>query len=249
MTETTELYEGERIDDLQLEGLRIIQKKGTFCFGMDAVLLADFASCNSKKNVCDLGSGSGILSFLLHARYGFRHLDAVELQQDMAERSRRSVQLNRLEEKITVHNHDLRHIKTLLPHAGYDVVITNPPYSRSDASLPSSVETKKVSRQDHECTLEDTVSAAAWLLKCKGYLYMVYPAARTAELTECLHRHRLQVKVMRFVHTYTDSPARLVLLAAMKDGGPGVRIMAPLIAKDPDGEDTAEIKRIYHLAP
>ena len=37
------LNEDERIDDLNCKGLRIIQNKNGFCFGIDSVLLANFA--------------------------------------------------------------------------------------------------------------------------------------------------------------------------------------------------------------
>ena len=241
------LYDGERIDDLQLDGLRIIQKKGTFCFGMDAVLLADFAKCNSRSIVCDLGSGSGILGFLLFARYGFSHMDAVEISADMAERCGRSVKLNGLAEKISVHNADLREISVLLPRERYDTVITNPPYSRASSALPNSVPIKQIARQDNTCSLENTVSAAYYLLKSRGSLYMVYPASRSAEACECLHAYHIEVKEEQFVHSYISSPARLVLLRAVKDAAPGVRVFPPLIAKNPDGSDTDGIRKIYHL--
>ena len=92
------LYEGERIDDLQLQGLRIIQKEKGFRFGMDAVLLADFARVDERDCVADFGTGTGILPLLIAGRGGARHIDALEIQSEMAEMARRSVKINELTE-------------------------------------------------------------------------------------------------------------------------------------------------------
>lgn len=240
------LLEGERIDDLQLENMRIIQRSGTFCFGMDAVLLADFAVCRKDSLVCDLGTGSGILPFLMYPRYHFRHLDAVEIQADAADRACRGVKLNGLDGIVEVHNADLRDIKAVLPGNRYDAVVCNPPYSRADSALPASSNEKMLARQDCSCTLKDVFKAAAYLLGFHGKLYIVLPAYRTGELFSLAEQHGMQAKIIRFVHSYVSSPARLILFCAMKGASSGADILPPLIAKDPGGNDSDEIKRIYH---
>ena len=241
-----QLLEGERLDDLQYENMRIIQKSGTFCFGMDAVLLADFAVCKKDSLVCDLGTGSGILPFLMYPRYCYGHMDAVEIQEDAADRARRGVLLNGLEQVISVHNADLRNIRSVLPGNRYDAVVCNPPYSKAGSALPAAGQEKMLARQDCTCTLRDVFTASAYLLGFHGKLYIVLPAARSGELFSLAEEHGLQAKVIRFVHSYVHSPARLILFCAMKGASSGVNILPPLVTKNPDGNDSDEVKRIYH---
>ena len=131
------LLPGERVDDLQFMDLRIIQSPDAFRFGMDAVLLADFARPRPRSRVCDLGTGTGILPLLLYGRDSTITCDAVEIQPDAAERAQRTMRLNGLESRIKIFNRDLKEIRSFLPHASYELVICNPPYSPSAASLPS----------------------------------------------------------------------------------------------------------------
>ena len=243
------LLPGERIDDLQLMGLRVIQSPSAFRFGMDSVLLADFARVRPRSRVCDLGTGTGILPLLLFGRSPDIACDAVEIQPDAAERAARSMRLNGLESKITVHNRDLRDVRAFLPHAAYDLVICNPPYSPREASLPSPSAALRTARQEGGCTLEDVAAAAAWLLKSRARLALMLPAPRLTDAFATLRRYRIEPKRLRLVHKNAEAPARLALIEGMKDVNPGLIVDAPLLVKNPDGTDSAEILRIYHLTP
>ena len=247
--ETDVLLPGERIDDLQLMNLRIIQSPDGFRFGMDAVLLADFAQVRPGSRVCDLGTGTGILPLLLFGRAENLACDAVEIQPDAADRARRSMILNGLENRITVHCGDLRHVRRFLPHAAYDLVICNPPYSPEDASLPSPKTALRMSRQEGGCTLTDVAAAAAWLLRGRKRFCVMQPAPRLTAALDTLRAHRLEPKRLRFVHANATRPARLALIEAMLDTRPGLIVEPPLLVKHPDGSDTDELRRIYHQTP
>ena len=244
--ETALLLPGERVDDLQWKSLRVIQSPDAFRFGMDAVLLADFARIRPRSRVCDLGTGTGILPLLLSGRAEDCVFDAIEIQPDAAERASRSMRLNGLEDRITVHNRDLKEVRAFLPHAAFDLVICNPPYSPARASLHSPKAALRTARQETECTLNDVAAAAAYLLRGRGRFALMLPAARLADAFETLRRHRLEPKRLRLVHGNAARPARLALIEAMLDVNPGLVIQPPLIVKNPDGTDTAEIGRIYH---
>lgn len=247
MNEQELLCPGERIDDLQLMGLRIIQSPEAFCFSMDSVLLSDFARVGNRTKICDLGTGTGILPLLLYGRAEGITCDAIEIQPDVADRARRTMRLNGLEGAIYVHTADLRRIKTVLPHGAYQMVICNPPYNPSPASLPSPNVLLRTAREEACCTLDDVAAAAAWLLKSRGRFVLMLPAARLSEAMDTLRQRRLEPKRLRFVHGKADRPARLVLMEAMLDVNPGLLVEAPLIAKNLDGMDTDEIRRIYHM--
>ena len=246
MNDQDYLLPGERIDDLQFMQLRIIQSPDAFRFGMDSVLLADFAQARRRDRVCDLGTGSGILPLLLYGRQPTITCDAVEIQSSAAQRAQRTMALNGLSEIIAVHPGDLRKIRALLPHAAYDLVVCNPPYSPQEASLPSPSDALRLARQEGGCTMDDVAAAGKWLLKHHGRLCLMLPAHRLADALLTLRQHQLEPKRLRFVHARQDRPARLVLMEAMREARPGVAVEPPLITRNPDGADTDEIKRIYH---
>ena len=242
------LLPGERVDDLQFMDLRIIQSPDAFRFGMDAVLLADFARPRPRSRVCDLGTGTGILPLLLYGRDSTITCDAVEIQPDAAERAQRTMRLNGLESRIKIFNRDLKEIRSFLPHASYELVICNPPYSPSAASLPSPKAALRAARQESECTLEDVAAAAAWLLRDRARFCLMLPAPRLTEAFETLKEHRLEPKRLRLVHANASRPARLALIETMLAVHPGLTIEPPLIVKDSNGKDSDEIRRIYHLS-
>ena len=245
--ENSLLLPGERIDDLQFANLRVIQSPDAFRFGMDAVLLADFARTRPRSRVSDLGTGTGILPLLLYGRNPTITCDAVEIQPDAAERAARSMRLNHLEQVISVHCRDLKEVRTFLPHAAYDHVICNPPYSPEQASLPSPKAALRTARQEGGCTLEDVAAAASWLLKSRARLSLMLPAARLTDAFDTLRQYRLEPKRLRLVHANVERPARLALIEAQLDVHPGLIVEPPLIAKNLDGTDTKEINRIYHI--
>ncbi len=121
------LLPGERIDDLERNGYRIIQNKNGFCFGMDAVLLSGFVQAGTKDKIIDLGTGTGILPLLLRAKTGSKDITGLEIQEQVAEMAARSVKLNDLEDDIRIVCGDLKEADKLFPAGTFDVVTCNPP--------------------------------------------------------------------------------------------------------------------------
>lgn len=247
MNDHSLLLPGERIDDLQFANLRVIQSPDAFCFGMDAVLLADFARARPGNRCCDLGTGTGILPLLIYGREPSVTFDAVEIQLEAAERAQRSVRLNDLEGRIAVHSGDIRQIRALLPHAAYDLVVCNPPYSPENASLPSPKDGIRHARQEGACTLSDVAAAAKWLLKHHGRLCLMLPSQRLPEAFDTLRQHRLEPKRLRFSHPRADRPAKLAFIEAVLYARPGLSVEPPLITHEIDGRESPELRRIYHM--
>lgn len=240
------LRENERIDDLQWGGLKIIQSPDSFRFGLDAVLLADFAAVRPGSRVCDLGTGTGILPLLLWGREKEITCDGVEIQKDAADRAQRTMHLNGLSHRIAIHNRDLKEVRAFLPHAGYDLVICNPPYSPRDSALMSPNPALSAARTEGKCTLLDVIRAAAYLVKGRGRFVFMLPASRLLEACDELRSCWMEPKRLRLVHGAAVRPARLALIDASRDVRPGLSILPPLIVKTPEGNDTEEIKQIYN---
>lgn len=232
---------------MQLHDLFILQKVKGFRFGLDAVLLADFAQIRPHEKAADLGTGTGILPLLFYGREPTAMFDAVELQSDMADMAARSVRGNGLEDKINIYCHDVRDIRTLLPCGAYSLVICNPPYEARNAEQMPETDALRTAKMETECTLQDIAKAAKWLLKNGGRLCLCLPPKRMAEAFETLRSVHIEPKRLRLVHTQIDRPARLLLLEGCMNGQPGLSVLPPLLVKDENGHDSAEIKRIYHI--
>ncbi len=234
----------ERIDDLQLKGLKIIQDTDLFCFGTDAVLLADFVKLKKNSRVADLGTGMGILPLLLFGRRQDITVKGLELQKVLYDLACRSVELNGLEANIEMINGDICSAAKLLG-TGFDIVVSNPPYEKKTAGVGSECESHRIARFEVAVTLRGLCAAAGSLLQTGGRFYMIHRASRLAEIFEELKGCRLQPKEVRFIHSYVTSEPARVLLSAMKDGGEGLRILPPLIVHERDGSETEEVRRIY----
>lgn len=244
---TVMLGEDERMDDLQLEGLRILQKVDGFRFGMDAVLLADFARVEARDRAADFGTGTGILPLLLAGRGKGTHFDAFEIQPDMADMAKRSVELNGLTERIDVHNLPVEEADTVVECGSLDAIVCNPPYGVPGATLLNPEKALSTARHQTEAGLTAWYRMAYRLLRGKGRFHMVYPAPRMLEAMTALAKARLEPKRFRLIYPHADKPANLVLIEAMKDAKPMLHPEPPLIVYQKDGSMTAELKRIYHI--
>ena len=194
---TIMLRDDERIDDLQRNHYGIIQRKGAFCFGMDAVLLSGFAVVKKGEKVLDIVTG------------------------DIVEASK------------------------LFALASFDVVTTNPPYMNESHGLKNPGDAKAIARHEVKCTLEDVVREGTRVLKPGGRFFMVHRPRRLIEIITVMKRHGLEPKRMKMVHPYADREANMVLIEAVRGGGPLLKMEAPVIVFDQNGEYSPEIRTTY----
>lgn len=239
--------ERERIDDLGIKGYRIIQKEQGFCFGMDAVLLSDFASVRDGGRVLDLGTGTGILPILMEAKTKASYLAGLEIQSEMAKMARRSVQLNHLESKIEIVEGDIKEASAIFSHDSFDVITSNPPYMIGQHGLVNPSDTKAVARHEILCTFSDISDAAKKLLKNRGKLFLVHRSFRLAEILNQLSKDGLEPKRIRFVHPYQEKESNIFLLEAVKGGKSRMVIESPLVVYKAPNQYTDEIYKIYGM--
>lgn len=245
-SQTMEMFGAdERIDDLQRNGYRIIQKKNGFCFGMDAVLLSGFARVKAGETAVDLGTGTGIIPILLEAKTEGRHFTGLEIQEEFAKMAARSVRLNGLEDRVEIVQGDIREASRLFGKASFDVVTSNPPYMNDSHGLKNPDLPKAIARHEVLCTLEDVVREAALLLKPGGRFYMVHRPHRLAEIISVLRVYRLEPKRMKLVHPFVDKEANMVLIEAVRGGRSMIKVEAPVIVYREPGVYTDEIYTIY----
>ena len=245
MTQAELIKPGERIDDLQLSGLTILQNPEKFCFGMDAVLLSGFVEARSNSQILDLGTGTGILPLLLSAKTPAKHLTGLEIQAESADMARRSVLMNGLESKIDIVTGDLKDAASIFEAASFDIVTCNPPYMIADHGIANPESAKAIARHEIKASLEDVVSAASKMLKHSGSFYMVHRPFRLAEIIQALGRYHLEPKRMRFIHPYVDKEPNMVLIQAVKGGKPRVTVERPLIVYEDHGVYSLEMREKY----
>ena len=232
----------ERIDDLQIKGLRIIQDTELFMFGTDSVLLADFACVKSGMTVLDIGTGTGVICFLLYGRCDKARYTGIDIQQKSIQLAEKSRRLNGIEGAIRFICTDL---KDFNEKNSYDLICSNPPYERLGTGFLGGNDHVLTSRYETTATLKDIVACSSRCLKSKGRLCMVYKAERLGELTVALKEQGLELKGIRTIHKNAKTAPRLVLIEAMKDGNLGVKWYPPLIMYNMDGSMSDDMRRIY----
>ena len=242
-----QINENERIDDLKINNYKIIQKKDGFCFGIDSVLLSDFAQdIKNEAKVVDLGTGTGILSILLCAKTNLKQIIGIEVQKEIAEMAERSCILNNLQERFKIINSDINNLDGKISYNEFDTVIMNPPYMKLNTGKININEKKLISRHEITASLEDFISISSKLLKDKGSVYIVHRPNRLIDVCTLLRKYRLEPKLVRFIYPKKDAQANLFLIKAIKNGGVFLKVDKPLYVYDNNGEYTSEIEKIYN---
>lgn len=228
--QTEYLLEGERLDDLQLSGYYIIQHPKRFCFGIDAVMLSDFAKVKPGERVLDLGTGTGVIPILLSAKTKGLHFTGLEIQSESADMAQRSVRYNDLEDKIDIVTGDIKEAAELFGTASFDVITTNPPYMLKEHGLKNHGDARTIARHEILCTLDDILRESAKLLReSKGRFYMIHKPFRLAEILTKMCQYKIEPKRIRFVHPYVDKEPTMVLIEGLKGGKSRVTVEPPII--------------------
>ncbi len=232
------------LDDLQ-NGYYIYQPTDGFRFGVDAVLLSHFANVKPKEKVLDMGTGTGIIPILLAALTKGEHFTGLEIQKKSVEIARCSVSYNKLEDRIDIVEGDIKNASEIFGREYFNVVVSNPPYMISQHGLRNREDSKYIARHEVLCNLEDIAREASGVLKTRGRMYMIHRPFRLAEIIVTFAKYNLEVKKIRFVHSYVDKEPLMVMIEAVKYANSGVTIEKPLIIYERKGEYTDEIKEIY----
>jgi len=248
--------ENERIDDLNINGLKVIQNREYFMFGIDSVILSSMVKSNSKSNVIvDFCTGSAVIPILLTTRVKYKRIIGVELQNEMYDLAVRNVKLNNLTNDISVLNQDIKEYKKIIEYirdnvtssGNVDVVVCNPPYKEVGTGIINENNVKYIARHEDKCTLDDIFIASSKLLKTKGKLYLVHKPDRLADLICMARKYNLEVKEITMLQPTKSKKPSIVFLEYVKDGNKGVNILPNILEYDEEGNYTSKIKEIYRM--
>ena len=242
------LKENERIDDLEIKNMKIIQNKDGFCFGIDSVLLSDFAKeIKDNSKVVDLGTGTGILGILLCAKTNLKEILGVEIQEEVADMAQRSIELNNLKNRFKILNDNIKNIEknNINLKNNFDYVVTNPPYKKLNTGKINENEKKLISRHELTANLDDFIKTASFLLKDKGTLFMVHRPERLVDILEKMRKEKIEPKELKFIYPKINKEPNLILIKGVKNANPFLKIDKPLYVYNEDGNYTDDILKIY----
>ena len=240
------LEENERTDDLEINGLKIVQNEKWFCFGVDAVLLSDFAKKMKKgAKLLDLGTGTAILPILLSAKTDFEKAVGVEVQEELCKMARKSVMLNGLENRIEILCKNIKELNENFEKNTFDVVITNPPYKKERSGIINENIQKVISRHEIEANLEDFIKISFDLLKDKGEFYMVHHPERLTDILFYMRKYKIEPKNLKFVFSRQNKIPKLVLIKGVKNAKAFLNVEPNLYIYDDNGNYTDEFLKIY----
>ena len=243
----TNLRPEERLDDLQINGYEIIQHPGKFCFGMDAVLLSNFARVKENERALDLGTGTGIIPILLTAKTEGQSFVGLEIQEESADMARRSVLHNRLEEKVEIVTGDIKEAAEIFGPVSFDVITVNPPYMIGQHGIANASDTKAIARHEVLCTLDDVLRESAKILKPKGRFYMVHRPFRLAEILSKMVAVGIEPKRMKMVHPFIDKEPNMVLIEGLRGGNSRMTVEPPLVVYKEVGVYNDELLAEYGM--
>ena len=245
----------ERIDEIGFGGLRLIQDPDDFCYGIDAVILADHAARGVSKellkkdglSIADLGTGNGIVPLVLSHKIPGCQITGIEMDEGRAALAERSVLLNGLEERIGIVNRDISSLGDTFD-GQFDVVTMNPPYFKKGSGMISS-DPEKASRMTarHETTagIEEFLAAAYRMLRPKGEAFLVHRPSRLADIICAGRKTHMEPKELRLVCPHEGREANICLLKFAKNGGPEMKVLPQLVVRNEDGSYTNEINIAY----
>ena len=220
---------GERLDDLQLNRLELIQDPNKFCFGVDAVFLSDFVRVKPGETVLDMGTGNGIIPVLLSAKTQGKKFTGLEIQPDTAEMARRSVRLNHLEERIEIVTGDIKEAAEIFKPAFFDVITTNPPYMPAEHGLRNPDSARAIARHEVMCSLDDILRESMRLLQDKGRFYMIHRPFRLTEIMIKMNQYKIEPKRIQFIYPYIDKEPAMVLIEGVRGARSRVTVEPPII--------------------
>lgn len=234
----------ETLDVLCNERLSIIQKKRGYRFSIDAVLLAAFVRLRKHERLLDIGSGCGIIPIYIARKGCANDMTGVELQKNLFEAAQKNRVINRCEDRVRFINADITAIVKEMKKEPFQVVVSNPPYTRRRSGRTCPDESRRLARYEEKLDIDALTSAVSDLLVKKGRFYVIYPAHRMGELIHAAAVKRLALKKLRIVHPRQNEKANLVLAEFLKDGGMGVTIEEPLYVYN-GTELSDEVKQYY----
>lgn len=234
-----------RVDKIGFSGYKLVQNPDWFCYGIDAVLIADFAKIKKGAKAADLGTGTGIIPLILKHKYSPSLVYGVEVQPEVAELAGKTVEINGLEDNIKIVNANVKNASEIIGKELLDAVVTNPPYVGHGEGIKGAEQVKAIARHEIDGTLEDFIKCGAELLKERGDFYMINRPSRLVDVVDLCRRYRLEPKELQFIQPAEGKKPNIFMIHCVKYGRPELKFLDPICVYDDKGNYTSKILEIY----
>ncbi len=231
---------------LGYQDLYIYQDTSMFHFSLDSVLLPNFITIPKKpKKILDIGTGNAPIPLILSTKVNCPIL-GVEIQKEVASLARDSVELNHLENQITILEGDIKEISKTLEEGSFDVITSNPPYFKyqKDSNVNES-DYKTIARHEVALNLEELIQISSRLLSYNGVLGLVHRPERLIDIIETMRKYQIEPKRMELIYPGVGKEANILLIEGRKQGKPGLKILPPLYSHKKNGEYTEEVQKYF----
>ena len=238
----------ERINDLVgYKNLKIVQNNDWFKFSLESVLLPCFVIINKNtNNILDLCTGNAPIPLVLSTKTKAK-IYGVEIQKDVYDLAKKSVDINNLSKQIEIINDDVKNISNKFESDTFDIITCNPPYFKDiDTSKKNDDIHKIIARHEVNLNMDDIAKVVRKLLKNDGKFYLVHRTERFLELTNLLMSYNIMPKRVRFIYPKEDSESNLFMLEAVKNGKVGLKLESPLYVHNNDGSYKDEILKMFN---
>src|SRR5690606_11137672 len=131
----------------------------------------------------------------------------------------------------------------------FDLVTVNPPYMKGETGDRNLNPYIAAARHEIYCTLDDVAAACSRLVKSGGKVAMVHRSSRLIEIAAAFRKYKLEIKRLRYVHPRAGEESNMVLIEAVRDGRPEVKVLPPLIVYQSNGQYVEELMEIYYGKP
>lgn len=233
------------VNDLLGFDLKIVQDTKYFNFSLDSVLLYNFINLKPNMKVIDICSGNCPIPLMMSKKIDNK-IYAVELQKEVYELGKESIELNNLQDKIELLNMDAKDLNKVFDTDTFDLITCNPPYFKVNENSKKNDNTvKSIARHEIMITIEDIIVLARKLLKNNGSLALVHRPDRLSEIIELMNKYNLSLKKIQFIYPKDNTESNMVLIEATKNGNNSLKVLEPLIIHNENGDYKGNIKEMF----
>lgn len=231
---------------LNYKDLKIVQNTNWFNFSLDSVLLCDFVTINKNtKKIIDFCTGNAPIPLILSQKTDSKII-GVELQKEIYDLAKKSVDINNLQDRIEIKNMDIKDLTKEYETDTFDLITCNPPYFKvKESSNLNKNDIKTNARHEININLDEIFSLSKKLLKNNGSISIVHRPERLIEIIEVMKKNNIEPKKIRFVYPKVNSESNILLIEGTKNGNPGIKILPPLFVHDEDGKYLEEIQEMF----
>ena len=231
---------------LNYKDLKIVQNTDWFKFSIDSVLLSNFVKITKNTtNIIDFCTGNAPIPLILSTKTR-ANITGVEIQKDVYNLAKKSIEINNLQDRIEILNMDVKDIAQKYESDSFDLITCNPPYFKlKESSIINDNDIKSVARHEIYINLDDIFKVARKILKNNGTIAIVHRTDRLIDIIDCMKKNNIEPKRLQLVYPKFNKESNIVLIEGAKNGKSSLKVLPPIYVHDEDGNYLEKIKKMF----